>query len=425
MRRMLFACAAMLALSAPLASTLPAARAARSTRAAVSTVQAAAIPIIPATTKVLSPETIQNLAPEQRGGRLELRRASLQLGFAHLTPDLQSLHAGDVIVSGVTPDTPFGLLRKVTAVTRLGDRTLVDTAPAALTDAITEGSLTVHRSLASTDIASFQPFLPGVTLGGSTQPQYPFCLSASNVPLYSSGTTGTVGGSLTASGRVCAAINFYLSLQISGPSWDHPFGAFQVEFKSDGAEMTDVRLTASGTVDVHQKYELGRFYLMPFTIVIAGVPVVFTPVVLMTIGADGHVTAGVTAGVTQSDAYQADLQCSNGNCWATGSLPAPTFSLDPVSLNAGTAITGYGTPELDVLLYGVVGPELDVRGYVEADAGYIYPVLGKSLAVYSWTVYGGLQVHIGIALDIPQIYHQDFTLITVYDLRTVLAHSGT
>jgi hypothetical protein len=427
---MLVASATLLALSAPVASTLPSARAAAPTPTAASAASAAT-PIIPATTKVLSAETLQSLVPEQRGGRLDLRSASLQLGFARLTPDLQALRAGDVIVSGVTPDTPFGMLRKVTAVTRQGDSTLVDTSPAALTDAITQGTFTVNRSLASTDIRSFQSVLPGVAVAGSTQPQYPFCLSLTNVTLASGSTTTgggstTAAGSLTASGRVCAAINFYLSADISGPSVEHPAPQFQVEFKSDGAEMTDVRLTASGAVSVNQSYELGRFYLQPIVFSVFGVPVVITPLVLMTIGADGAVMASMTAGVTQSDAYEADLQCANDSCWATGSLPAPTFSADPISLSSRAAITGYGTPELDLLLYGVVGPELDVRGYVEADgsAAVVGTQQGKQVAGgYAWIIYGGLQVQIGIALDIVGVYHKDFSQ-TVYALRTILAQSG-
>ena len=425
MQRLDFARATILMLSISVVVALPTAHASVTLPTTVANVSPALTPIIPATTIVLQPATLQSLSLDQRHGQLDLRQDNLQLQFERLTPDLQGLKPGDVIVSGVTSATPFGMLRKVTAVTKVGSTLQVSTAPAALTDAITQGAVNVQRSLTGSAINSFQALLPGVTRG-SSQPQYPFCLSIANVPLVVAATEALpsapvqVGGQITGSGTICAAITFDLSMQIRGVSLEYPTGRFLLQFQNTGAEMTDVRLTGTGTVTVQESYQLGEFYLQPIVFAIGGVPVVLTPKIVFTLGADGHVTTSVTAGVTQTDTYQAGLQCTNSDCSAAATLPAPSFSPDPLTISAGTTLTGYGTPELDLLLYGVVGPELDLRGYVEADASaHSKKLMTPAL---SWIVYGGLQVQIGIALDIVGLYHKDYSQ-NVYSWRAVLAQS--
>ena len=88
-------------------------------------------PVLTATTKVLDEATAQNLSSISEDGSV--------LTFNGITPYLESLHPGDVIMSGVTVATPYGLLRKVTNITMNGSEITVETTGATLEDVIEEG----------------------------------------------------------------------------------------------------------------------------------------------------------------------------------------------------------------------------------------------------------------------------------------------
>ncbi|WP_203758246.1 Ig-like domain-containing protein [Cellulomonas chitinilytica] len=63
------------------------------------------------------------------------------------------VHAGDVLVSGVTPQAPEGLLRRVVSVTRSGDESVVETVPGVLTDVFVQA----HVAIDDEPIADQQP----------------------------------------------------------------------------------------------------------------------------------------------------------------------------------------------------------------------------------------------------------------------------
>ena len=63
--------------------------------------------------------------------------------------------AGNIIVAGLSPETPYGMLRKVTSVTQSGGQTVVYTEPAAITDAVESGEVSASINL------DFESYTPG------------------------------------------------------------------------------------------------------------------------------------------------------------------------------------------------------------------------------------------------------------------------
>ncbi|MFC9293899.1 hypothetical protein ACFTWH_09040 [Streptomyces sp. NPDC057011] len=93
--------------------------------------------VVPHTTKVLDAARLELAGPVTDGGRLVFAQAAGQAG---------NLAPGDVVVAGIGPHTPYGLMRRVTAVHRDDSGQLVvDTGPATLRDALPKARIDVRN----------------------------------------------------------------------------------------------------------------------------------------------------------------------------------------------------------------------------------------------------------------------------------------
>ncbi len=90
---------------------------------------------IPPTTKVLGPEGIAQLETVTNEGKLVFPTPS---SYA------QHLEEGDIVIAGVSEKTPYGLLRRITDVTRDAHSIDLQTIPASLEEAVEEGTLRTH-----------------------------------------------------------------------------------------------------------------------------------------------------------------------------------------------------------------------------------------------------------------------------------------
>src|SRR5260370_23997396 len=93
--------------------------------------QSSAVLMAP-TTKVLSPHTTQFLA--------SISPDRSKLIFAKSTAELAALRPGHVLVMGISPNSPYGFIGRVTSIGPSGPNLIVvRAAPASLTDAIISG----------------------------------------------------------------------------------------------------------------------------------------------------------------------------------------------------------------------------------------------------------------------------------------------
>jgi len=120
-------------------------------------------PIIPATTHVLRTVDLQGLVvPVNRP--LDPSAPALSLTFAAPDVAVRALRPGDVIATGITPETPLGLLRRVESVapgSAPGTLT-VQTRQATIAEAIRQGTLDVAPALSQASTLAVVPLAPGV-----------------------------------------------------------------------------------------------------------------------------------------------------------------------------------------------------------------------------------------------------------------------
>lgn len=361
-------------------------------------------PIAGPHTRVMDAATLAILAPPSKS---DLRSAKLALKFKGTTTYLQNLKQNDIMVAGVSKQTPEGMLRKVVEIFRAANGVTVLTAPAALSDAIAQGSYDVTANLTPNKVASFSAMRAGVTAAPQATAATP-CFNLVNVSLYSDNS----GNSVVANGRLClsATVHFSGFLSLSGA------GASYSASASDSAHL---HLTAKGNVTVNKSINLLQLDLTPISFAIGPVPVVIVPQITFSIGVNGKISATVSTGATQSASFNAGVNCSvqwghNPGCASSGPGLNNTFTADPITVSGVKAtVTGYAGMNFAALLYGVIGGNVGLQPYVEADY--------SQAANPQWEVFAGLKVLIGFDLELWGF--QLNPTFTLANLRKEIAHA--
>jgi len=337
--------------------------------------------IIPDTTNVLDAATSGHLVAVSPDGAT--------FTFDQTTPILQALAPGEIMVSAPTTAAPNGFLRRVTAINATGGDVVVQTQPATLEDAIQQGEVVFSRRLTPEGPAA-QELAPGVTLRPSSAvlPQAAFYLEINDVVIYDDdGNPGTTNDQVLANGSIEFEPTLNFDLLIQQGAIEH------LQFTVDARETADLEIEAKlAAAGLKKEKLLGNpIHLQTFVVWVGPVPVVFAPVLTFQIGIDGSVHVGVTAGVTQELTASAGVRYAN-QTWGPVSGLTNNFTWTPPTLHAGLDLKGYASARLQVLVYGVVGPYGDVGPYLKLEA--------DTSATPWWQLYGGLEVPVGVRVDL-------------------------
>lgn len=317
-----------------------------------------------------------------------------RLVFSAYAAGVASLNPGDVIVAGITPATPEGLLRKVDGLLDDSGSLVVLTSPATLGDAITVGSISLSERLTPPEatVSTRMQAMPMAAAAGEG-----FYIDFNDIVLLDAdGKQSTTGDQLRAEGSLSVDPTFSLDLEKS--LTDAEFGGrFLVGFSQAGEIELSSGLTRE-LLDV--KRELASYRLSPVVVWVAFVPVVFQPVLSLNVGASGNVSVGAVTGVSEDANVEGGLDfrpqatsCSGvvvtGWCFRKiGQSPSVDFEWRKPILTAGFDARAYVGPQVSLLLYGLVGPYSELDGYLELDADLLRNPW--------WQLFGGLELGVGV-----------------------------
>ena len=141
-------------------------------------------------------------------------------------------------------------------------------------------------------------------------------------------------------------------------------------------------------------------------------PVVVVPVLTVYVGIDGSLSAGITAGLTQSAGLRVGIAYSGGN-WSPIADFSNNFSVSLPTVQVGAQVRAYAQPELAFLLYGVGGPYANLTGYFDLEMN---PLTNPWLALY-----GGIQAGAGVKVEVFGKDLVDFEFPSLFDYRVLLA----
>ena len=269
--------------------------------------------IIPETTNIIDEETesqLTSVSPDKS-----------VITFAASTPQLEELIPGDILVMGVTEQTPYGLLRKVVNVIKggkNGSEFVVETEFASLEEAIEEGSFDFDITLTIDDIDKSILLPEGVKLlTDRFESNYEFNYDIDEV-LYE-GDPSTDMDDITVDGYIDFDYHLKFTADFKGLELQN------LLFKNTVESKVDLNVTLGESVPLNNLIEPNPITLwtIPFTPITFWIPtpiplpIVLTPKVNINLGVDGEIFTELTTGITitqqGTDALVAGAEFHNGD----------------------------------------------------------------------------------------------------------------
>ena len=378
----------------------------------------------------ISPDSVV-LDDETTQGLSSVSSDNSTLTFDSLTSALQTLQQNDVIAIGVTEKTPYGLLRKVTSVTQQGNQVVVQTTQAKLTDVIEQGSISVSKTLTTSDIntsSASVKTLKGVSLRpipkvknaraaaaavGIDPDNELFNLELADVVLYDhDGNENTTYDQIVADGGISFGLSFNLDIQI-----DWLFKLQYLSFTTTPWQTAEIEISSSISKSIEKKIQIAQFYTSPITVFV-GVPpvwpVIMVPVVTLYVGLDGEVSVDITTGVTQSASITAGVEYQDSE-WSPISGYSLDFDYQPPVLSASASAKAYVEPEFTLLIYGVTGPYATLQGYLQLNADINDDPW--------WSLYTGIAVGVGVEVEVIGHEIVDFGIPDIIDYQRLLSEA--
>ncbi len=355
--------------------------------------------IIPSTTKHVSAADLASFVLSEDSTSLVIKAGN---------STLDNLRVNDVLVS----ERGMGLIRMVTSVTHGNGQNTLQTKQAAITDAIQKGSIAISRKFSAGDTLATLYKGRGVSVRKPKDGSDGFTFTLLNTVLWDNdGNLSTTNDQIVANGTITITPTLTFSMTID--NW-------HVKNLQIAATVTeDLNLSVGMTlvdIDISKSKEIYRSYLTPIVTFVGIVPVVLTPLMTVSVGADAKVEVAVTSDVRQHAELTAGIACNEG-VWSPVTDLQNTFAFDPPSVTATAQLKGYISPEWSCLLYGVVGPYITASLYGELDA---------DITKTPWAVfYAGIQAGGGVKIEVLSHELADFSIDNILDYKLQLWQSST
>jgi hypothetical protein len=293
---------------------------------------------------------LESVAPDQSTFR-----------FAEGSTQAEALAVGDVIVAEPGPQLPYGALRKVTAVSQTEGDVVVTTTQAALDEAVSDGELVVTGTVTQDDIVNVLHQAPGVRMVADTEGVRAHGLSKKRERR--AGITLEFDLTLLETIKLQGSLGFTQSFSLSATN---SFGFLQkVRVTSTTTQTTSLRAAVQQSFNREFKKEIGSYSFPTFWVTFGVVPVCFTPELSIYIGAEGDVTVGVSARVTQTTTATAGVE------WSVGDrLPTPVKEFTTVRtyetprLFGTMSLKAFAGIQMMLKIMMVAGPTLAVEPYL-------------------------------------------------------------
>jgi hypothetical protein len=301
--------------------------------------------------------------------------------FDRAIESLVPLEIGNILVFDISSFTPSGALRKIISVQYVGNEIIVNTEQASLVQAVKSCNLSIKFMIRPP--ASNAALQNAITAQAVVGDEWDVPL---NEVIYDvDGNRSTTYDQIRSEGNLKFSYEVEMDLVIGGliiPSLEY------FVFKSTVEENADLDITAGGALGFDKKKELISFDNLP---VIPVWILYFKPEIGINVGVEGNVNAEMTTGITQNSSFTAGVEYNNSS-WNEIASSNNNFDYREPTLSAGAHVMAYAGPQLELLLYGLVGPYTQIRGYLD-----FYADLSDDPC---WELYTGLAVDLGVTVEL-------------------------
>ena len=366
--------------------------------------------IIPDTTKIIDEETeeqVVDVTPDQS-----------VITFTQSTPQTDSIEVGDIIVMGVTEQTPYGLLRKVIGI----NKGTTKYSPvyfylgfATLEEAVQKGKWEYNHTLRPEDIEKGFVFPEGIRpVTGKASTTLDFKYEINDILYDQDNNPATTEDNIMATGYLAFDYQIIFDGEIDGHTLK--YFIFENIIETDAELNISVGLSVS-IADLANVADVTIGEPIPFTpvtvyiptpIPLIVIPLVFFPSIEIKVGIEGEAHIVLDVGITQTTKYTAGIEFTDGD-WQNITDPLPNI-VNTIKLAdpEGTIhVTAHAGPQLNCKLYKVAGPYCNIFGYLYFDAD-------TTLDPW-WDLDAGLAVSAGVKMDVLSI-HWDSGELPLFDL---------
>jgi len=365
-------------------------------------------PILYGTTKIIDDATLQYLIKREGG----------TFYFDSQATTVSNVIPGDIIAGS----TEMGFLRKVTATSISSDGLIViETTDATLEEAIQEGTVTFTKQLTNADLMSSQ-LRKGVSLRkakalNSTE----FTFDFDNVvydfenksPMNKAVGFDTSVGALNISGSTTLTFEPDFGIDFI-KEYGIPTGVKEFKTILLITQKNDLKITVSDNVEVSEKIKIGTLTFGPYPIAYTpiGIPFIWlTPEFNIYIGVDGSVEATLTTSASLTNYLTTGIKYTNDKGWG----PIGTYSKDvgweQPTLTASASIESYVSPECVIWINSVVGPYVNLKGYLGLTGNASTDLSSYELL---WRLYYGIDATAGVRVKIIGISLGDYS-VDIFD----------
>ena len=305
--------------------------------------------------------------------------------FDSQTTAAKDLQTGDVIVSG----SGTGMIRKVKSVSTSDDGSIVvETEPAALEDAIKEGTISYTGKLTHGDLASTKTLMKGVELRKAEKLSSEFNIKIDTVIYDEDKNEDTTSDQVKLSGEVTLTFEPDIAMDFRLLK-----GLKEFKFAITTNTTQDLSIVIGGGIDlIDKKIPLKTFYFNPIPI---GAFVILIPEVTIYAGIEGEAEVSVTSKVGIEASYTAGAHYKDGN-WEPISNLTKKFTHQSPTISGEVSVKGYIGPEFYCSINGVAGPSVGAEGYLKLNGGAsVYP----STSLW-WKLYGGIAAYVKAEIKI-------------------------
>ncbi len=325
---------------------------------------------IPKTTKIIESSVWQN-------NIVAFDTSTYTFTFKKEIVNTMQLAVDNILVSGQGD----GCLRRIAKIESDGNNVKVYTSFASINEAIRDGSFNIQSVLSQNKIKSIKYYRSGIKIDTSR---------------IKSGVETNIDATLDEYLDPDKKVHLTGSFSL-GPSFNcdlviKMFKVDQFRMEYEIGEQINLECTMELlNVQLSKEIKLAKITFNPISFFIGPVPVVVTPELELSVGANLKIQSKVTTSVDQQMSYKVGVAYEN-NTWTPFQEKTNSFTFQPPTLTAKATAKAYIKPQLNVKFYGTLAPYVYGEAYLRMAADF----LGAPL----WTLYGGAKVGAGVKMDI-------------------------
>ncbi len=304
-------------------------------------------------------------------------------------------------------------MRKVVSIIIEDNNTKVQTEEATLTEVIEQGILDFSTPLTVPQIKSIEYHYAGVkldTLNLKSTNQTQFNWNINTVLYDYDGQSVTTADQIKLVGNFSCDWTLRVKIDIGLVQ-----GLKEVDFGFASSEELNLQLFAGLQYNFEKKVTLATVNFSPIVVTIGVVPVVFTPQLKIIAGVNGYSNASVTSGIEQSMSFNTGIKYLKDDGWAPYSDFSKSFSFQPPTLNLNAGAEAYIKPELNIKVYAVAGPYVNLKLYSKLDADLVKTPW--------WTLNAGLKMDAGAKVEILDKFLLECKISDILKYEQLLAQA--